>query len=70
MLHELIRAQPLATLVTLSEGGLNANHIPFYLLESPAPLGTLQGHVARVNPILGDFEKKMEVLAVFHGPDA
>lgn len=70
VMHELIRARPLATLVTLSAGGLNANHIPLHLLESPAPLGTLQGHVARANPILGDFEKNIEVLAVFHGPDA
>lgn len=69
-MHELIRARPLATLVTLSSSGLNANHIPFHLLESPAPFGTLQGHVARANPILSDLEKNIEVLAVFHGPDA
>ena len=70
VMHELIRARPLATLVTLSARGLNANHIPLHLLESPAPLGTLQGHVARANPILGNLEKNTEVLAVFHGPDA
>ena len=69
-MHELIRARPLATLVTLSSSGLNANHIPMHLSESPAPFGTLQGHVARANPILSDLEKDMEVLAVFHGPDA
>lgn len=70
VMHELIRARPLATLITLSAGGLNANHIPLHLLESPTPLGTLQGHVTRANPILDDFEKNTEVLAVFHGPDA
>ena len=70
VMHELIRARPLATLVTLSSNGLNANHIPLHLLESPAPFGTLQGHVARANPILSDFENNIEVLAVFHGPDA
>lgn len=68
-MHELIRARPLATLVTLSSNGLNANHIPLHLSESPAPFGTLQGHVARVNPILRDLENNIEVLAVFHGPD-
>lgn len=68
-MHELIRARPLATLVTLSSSGLNANHIPLHLSESPAPFGTLQGHVARANPILSDFGKNIEVLAVFHGPD-
>jgi transcriptional regulator len=70
VMHELIRARPLATLVTLSSGGLNANHIPLHLSESPAPFGTLQGHVARVNPVLKDLENNIEVLAVFHGPDA
>ena len=69
MMHELIRARPLATLVTLSSNGLNANHIPLHLVESPVPFGTLQGHVARANPILGDFENSTEVLAVFHGPN-
>jgi len=70
VMHDLIRARPLATLVTLSSGGLNANHIPLHLLESPAPFGTLQGHVARANPILSDLEANIEALAVFHGADA
>jgi len=69
-MHELIRARPLATLITLSSSGLNANHIPLHLSESPTPFGTLQGHVARANPILEDLKKDIEVLAVFHGPDA
>jgi transcriptional regulator len=70
VMHELIRAQPLATLVTVSASGLNANHLPFYLTASPAPFGTLQGHVARANPLLNDLDSASEVLAVFHGPDA
>lgn len=70
VIHELIRTYPLATLVTLSSSGLNANHIPLQLSESPAPLGALQGHVARVNPILNDLGKNTEALAVFHGPNA
>ena len=69
-MHELIRAHSLATLVTLSADGLNANHIPLHLVESPAPFGTLQGHVARANPILTDLGADREVLAVFHGPNA
>jgi transcriptional regulator len=69
VMHELIRNRPLATLVTLSSCGLNANHIPLHLLESPAPFGTLRGHVARANPILNNLTKDMEALAVFHGPD-
>lgn len=69
VMHELIRARPLATLVTLSSGGLDANHIPLHLSESPAPFGTLRGHVARANPLLSDLTGDLESLAVFHGPD-
>jgi transcriptional regulator len=70
VLHELIRAYPLATLVTHSSSGLNANHIPLHLSESPTPYGILRGHVARSNPLLGDITKDTEALAVFHGPNA
>lgn len=70
VMHELIRASPLATLVTLSSGGLVANHIPLYLAEAPAPLGTLQGHVARANPLWQDLAAGVEPLAIFQGPQA
>lgn len=69
-MHELMRARPLATLVTLASGGLEANHIPLYLMDAPTPFGTLRGHVARANPLWRDFEKEFEVLAIFQGPDA
>lgn len=66
----LIRAHPLATLVTLSPGGLDANHIPLHLSEKASPFGVLRGHVARANPLWREFAKDGEVLAVFQGPDA
>ncbi|MDD2918921.1 FMN-binding negative transcriptional regulator [Rhodoferax sp.] len=70
VLHALMRARPLATLITLSSDGLNANHIPLLLSAEPAPLGTLRGHVARANSIRSDVANDVEVLAVFQGPDA
>jgi len=70
VMHELMRARPLATLVTLSSAGLDANHIPLHLADAPAPFGTLRGHVARANPLWRDFAKDVEVLAIFHGPDS
>ena len=69
ILHEHICARPLSTLVTLSAGGLNANHIPLHLSPEPLPLGTLRGHVARANPIWSDIVENVEALAIFHGPD-
>lgn len=68
VLHRLVRERPLAVLVTLGSGGLNANHIPFELDPEPAPLGTLRGHVARANPLWKDFSAAVEALAVFQGP--
>jgi transcriptional regulator len=70
VMHELMRARPLATLITLTSAGLDANHVPLHLIDQPAPLGTLRGHVARANPLWSDFAKDVEVLAIFHGPDS
>jgi transcriptional regulator len=69
IMHDLIRDYSLATLVTLSTNGLNANHIPLHLLESPKPYGTLKGHISRSNPVLDDISKGIESLAIFHGPN-
>jgi transcriptional regulator len=41
-----------------------------HLSVSPDPYGTLQGHVARTNPLLDDIKQKQEALAIFHGPNA
>lgn len=69
VMHALMRARPLATLVTLTSGGLNANHIPMHHADAPAPFGALRGHVARANPLWRDFAKDVEAMAIFHGPD-
>lgn len=69
-MHELMRDRPLATLVTIAADGVNANHIPLHLAESPLPYGVLRGHVARSNPVWRDFDATQDVLAIFHGPDA
>jgi transcriptional regulator len=70
VMHELIRAYPLATLVTHSVSGLNANHIPLHLSLSSAPYGVLQGHIARANPLLSEISEGIDTLAIFHGPDS
>ncbi len=67
--HELVRTQPLATLITLSSDGINANHIPFVLSELPEPYGKLQGHIPRANPLASNLVEGIETLAVFHGPN-
>jgi len=67
VMHDLIRAHPLGTLVTLGSAGLNGNHMPFEVIPDPAPLGTLRAHVARANPVWRDFSKDVEALVVFQG---
>ena len=68
-MRALMRAHPLATLVSHGADGLNANHIPLLLADS-APWGRLQGHVARANPVWKDGQVGGEVLAIFHGHDS
>jgi transcriptional regulator len=68
VLHELMRAHPLATLVAVGDSGLMANHIPLKIESQPAPWGTLRGHVARANPVWRDYRLDSEALAIFQGP--
>jgi transcriptional regulator len=68
VLHELIRAHPLGALVTLTAGGLGADHIPFEVEPGPGPFGTLRGHVARANPVWREGARDVEALVIFQGP--
>ncbi len=70
VLHAVIRDTGLATLVTLTDQGLVASHVPLMLDADPAPYGTLIGHLARPNPQATRSQAEPEALAIFHGPDA
>jgi transcriptional regulator len=67
VLHGVIRRAPLATLVIATSDGLEANHVPLLLRETPE--GTvLIGHVARTNPVW-KVEPSGDVLAIFNGAE-
>jgi transcriptional regulator len=68
VLHALMRARPLATLVTQCDSGLVANHIPVETHAEPAPHGMLIGHIARANPLWREYRDGAEALAIFQGP--
>jgi transcriptional regulator len=67
-LHEFIRRNGFALLVSQGAHGLMASPLPFLLDASAGPSGVLLGHMARANPhwrdVLG------EVMVVFSGPHA
>jgi len=70
VMHELMISHPLATLVTLQQGKLSADHLPMMLLKDIEPLGVLRGHIAKANPIWRQSQGEYEALAVFQGPQA
>jgi len=67
VMHALMRAHPLGTLVTVGSSGLNANHIPFEIDPAQGEFGTLRAHVARANPFWKDCAPDVESLVVFQG---
>ena len=69
-LHALMRAHPLATLVTLGPQGLDANPVPLMWVDDGTPHGVLRGHVARASPVWREAAPGGEALAIFHGPNA
>jgi len=72
-LHRIVRAYPLGMLVTLTEGVLDADHIPFRLdteANDQAPLGTLSAHVARANSVWQRCPTGTKVMVVFRGEQA
>jgi transcriptional regulator len=64
VMHGLIRAHPLAWLVSSGAGGLAATALPF--LVDPGGNGTLRGHLARANGQWQDL-RDSECLVLFQG---
>ena len=67
VMHALIETQPLATLVTVSNSGLIATHLPMVLARSEGPHGTLRGHLSRANSQWRNLNPSIEALAIFSG---
>jgi transcriptional regulator len=69
-MHRIIREHPLGVLVTTSESGLDANHIPFELDASVGEHGLLTAHVARANPVWQQCSDGASVLVIFRGNES
>jgi transcriptional regulator len=70
VLHDVIRRNSFATLVTDGEQGPFATHLPILLDATRGPFGTLRAHVARANPHWRLFASGKPSLAMFQGPHA
>ncbi|HEY6414208.1 MAG TPA: FMN-binding negative transcriptional regulator [Edaphobacter sp.] len=68
VLHDLIEAQPFASLITMGSSGLFASHIPMVLEREGGTNGLLRGHLSRANKQWRDFSPTVEALAIFSGP--
>lgn len=69
ILRHFIAVHPLGALVTASEQGLTADHIPMRWREQPGTAGVLYGHVARANAIWKNVTPGSQVLVIFGGAE-
>ena len=67
-LLEIIREYPFATLITSSESGIEATHLPVFLAKIDGK-NIIQAHIARANKIWKSVKEKSQVLLVFNGPN-
>lgn len=67
-LHQFMRDNAFATIITTHDGSLVASHVPFILDAERGPLGTLVGHLALGNPQWRSFDGVQEALIIFQGP--
>lgn len=70
-----MRANPFAILVSTTNDGPFATHLPLSVQAKTAENGSesrivLRGHVARANPHWRYLEQQLQCLAIFHGPHA
>lgn len=68
VLHGLMTAHPLATLITAGSQGLMANLIPF-TLHPGGEKGMLRAHLAKGNKQLEELREVTEALVMVQGPE-
>ena len=69
VLQDLIRQHPLGCLVAQTADGLDANHLPFELLQDEDGQLRLLAHVARANPLWQQLSSGNAVLVIFKAQD-
>jgi transcriptional regulator len=69
-LQGVMRRHPFALLLTVHAGELYTTHLPFHLDPARGPRGTLEAHLARLNPHSDVLQTGAPSTVVFQGPDA
>jgi len=69
-LHEFMRANSFATVITAQNNQPFASHLPLFLDSAAGKQGALIGHMARANPQWQAMQAGAEVLVTFNGPHA
>jgi transcriptional regulator len=62
-----MRANPFAILISTTDAGPYATHLPLFVCEADGKL-VLHGHVAKANPHWRYLEQQRQCLIIFHGP--
>jgi transcriptional regulator len=70
VMQQFIGNYPFATLVAVTNAGIEANHLPFLWRDDGSEYGVLVGHLARTNPVWQAFKSEQNVLIIFQGVDA
>lgn len=70
VMHELMGMHPFATLISIQNGEIAADHLPLVLHEDLSQSGTIRGHVAKSNPLWKNRGSICNVVAIFQGPQA
>lgn len=69
-LHAMMRRHPFALLLTQQGARTYLSHLPFHLDAARGPRGTLEAHLAKVNPHAQAIAAGEPCTVVFQGPDA
>ena len=70
VLHDLMRAQPLATFIVVQDGEIVVNHMPLFVSSDEGKYGVLRGHLPIANSIWQSFDGTTTAVAVFQGPSS
>lgn len=70
IMHELMRLHPFATLISIKDSDICADHLPLLVHCEVSRYGTVRGHVAKGNPLWRSEIDGAGALAIFQGPQA